>query len=200
MIGIVGFAALAAIMLMFYRLFHYRSNILNSSKQLHTAASLSKPILYVCTKCSERKRKEDTPDKEVMDMEDMAGENSGCRLFKSVVSSAAASQNSQDIKEIEVDATKEYEMKDFRIVPTRCLNMCKKANCVAMVGENKYCYQFGGVELDEEHKENLVSFMKWYSQSETGFTKTKERPETLKKNILARIPPFIAPHSSEENR
>jgi len=62
-----------------------------------------------------------------------------------------------------------------------------------MCAPGKYSYQFGDVdERDPKQLEAVLGFVEDWVQSEDGFTKSRTRPEGMRKNILARIPPVEA--------
>ncbi|KAJ1957572.1 hypothetical protein IWQ62_005059, partial [Dispira parvispora] len=83
----------------------------------------------------------------------------------------------------------------IKIQPVECLSVCDRANAIAFTAPGKYIYQFADIDhTDPEALHDIMQFAHDYIHSEDGFTKTKKRPERLRKNITARIPPLTLPH------
>ncbi|KAJ2163017.1 hypothetical protein GGF46_000203 [Coemansia sp. RSA 552] len=85
----------------------------------------------------------------------------------------------------------------LRIVPVNCLSMCHLGNVIAVAGPGKFSYQFGAMnENDSEDMQSILQFAEDYIESQEGFTKNKNRPPRLSRNILARIPPPLPTFTS----
>ncbi|KAJ2617705.1 hypothetical protein H4S08_000213 [Coemansia sp. RSA 1365] len=85
----------------------------------------------------------------------------------------------------------------LRIVPVNCLSMCHLGNVIAMSAAGKFGYQFGAMhEDDSEDMQAILQFAEDYIESQDGFTKNKNRPPRLSRNILARIPPPLPTFTS----
>ncbi|KAJ1660135.1 hypothetical protein IWQ61_000898 [Dispira simplex] len=83
----------------------------------------------------------------------------------------------------------------IKIQPVECLSVCDRANAIAFTAPGKYMYQFADIDhTDPEALHDIMQFAHDYIHSEDGFTKTKKRPQRLRKNITARIPPLTLPH------
>ncbi|OMJ24296.1 hypothetical protein AYI70_g1690 [Smittium culicis] len=79
----------------------------------------------------------------------------------------------------------------LQILPVKCLGTCSRGNVIAFGAQNKFSYQFCDLnEVDNEHLEDILEFASMYTESEDGFSKTKTRPNHLRSNLLARIPPL----------
>lgn len=71
---------------------------------------------------------------------------------------------------------------------TQCLSVCKRICTVSLSGEGKYTFLFG--DLDPAVDAPAVIIMaKACAVAEHGFVPWKERPEALRKGIIARVPP-----------
>ncbi|OMJ14705.1 hypothetical protein AYI69_g8480 [Smittium culicis] len=79
----------------------------------------------------------------------------------------------------------------LQILPVKCLGTCSRGNVIAFAAQNKFSYQFCDLnEVNNEHLEDILEFASMYTESEDGFSKTKTRPNHLRSNLLARIPPL----------
>ncbi|KAJ1972064.1 hypothetical protein H4R34_005537, partial [Dimargaris verticillata] len=79
----------------------------------------------------------------------------------------------------------------IKIQPVECLSVCERANAIAFAAPNKYIYQFADIDhTDPEALHDIMQFAHDYIHSADGYTKTKQRPSRLKRNITARIPPM----------
>ncbi|AFY47719.1 putative metal-binding protein [Nostoc sp. PCC 7524] len=81
-----------------------------------------------------------------------------------------------------------WELKDeFPIQAVECMSACNRSCVVAFAGEGKLTYLFGDLTVDECASAVLECASKYYAKSD-GLLPWSERPEPLKKGILARIP------------
>lgn len=122
-------------------------------------------ILFICTSCSsvwkEGKR---------------VGESGGEKLLKRL------QQHHQD-----------WDLQDeFAIQPVECMSACSRSCAISFAASGKYTYLFGDLSSDLSPLEIgavLECASKYYSHPQ-GLLPWAERPEPLKKGILARIPPL----------
>lgn len=175
---IVGACIVYVLYLIFMRLSYQKKD-----SERHT--------LYICTKCNDQKAK--LSKEEVKSIEEM-GSNSGNLLYKKVIGSF--NQNCDWVRCSEVSGSSSSycfslaadRNKTLEIVPVKCLSTCDMANCIAFrAAPDKYCYQFG--EQKGENISDIEDFAKMYVESDDGFSKSKTRPVSLRKTLLARIPP-----------
>jgi predicted metal-binding protein len=81
-----------------------------------------------------------------------------------------------------------WELKDeFPIQAVECMSACNRSCVVAFAGEGKLTYLFGDLTVDDSASAVLECASKYYAKSD-GLLPWSERPEPLKKGILARIP------------
>jgi predicted metal-binding protein len=86
---------------------------------------------------------------------------------------------------------------NYRIRSVECMSACDRACTVGFLAESKFTYLFGDLikelELREENLPKisaaLLECAELYYQKSDGNMAWKERPELLKKGILAKIPP-----------
>jgi predicted metal-binding protein len=71
---------------------------------------------------------------------------------------------------------------------SQCLSVCKRICTVALSGEGKYTFLFGDLDPATD-AEAVVEMARACAAAEHGFVPWKERPEVLRKGIVARVPP-----------
>ncbi|MBD2569760.1 DUF1636 domain-containing protein [Anabaena lutea] len=76
---------------------------------------------------------------------------------------------------------------DFPIKEVECMSACNRSCVVAFAGQGKLTYLFGDLPVEGCAEAVLECANKYYSQPD-GVLPWSERPEPLKKGILARIP------------
>jgi predicted metal-binding protein len=97
----------------------------------------------------------------------------------------------------------------FQIQSVECMSACDRSCAVSFAATNKFTYLFGDLAKDLTNKEEtlpsslseisaaLIQCAEIYYGDENGNLAWKERPELLKKGLLAKIPPL--PFSSSSN-
>ncbi len=75
------------------------------------------------------------------------------------------------------------------VEPVECLSVCKRPCTVALSGEGKWTYVYGDLD-PQDAVETLISFARQYGASRDGVVPWRERPETIRKSVVARIPPL----------
>ncbi len=73
--------------------------------------------------------------------------------------------------------------------PVQCLSVCKRPCTVALSAPHRYTYLFGDL-AGEAGIAALLDGAKTYAVLEHGYMLWRERPEPLRRGILARIPPL----------
>lgn len=77
----------------------------------------------------------------------------------------------------------------FDLHPAECLTNCKSGCSIALIGAGKWGYVYGNVD-PESMIDDLCELADKYAQSEDGIVAWRERPESLRRNVIARIPPL----------
>lgn len=77
----------------------------------------------------------------------------------------------------------------FSIQGVECMSACNHACVIALKGEEKLTYVFGNLAVDNSAFAILQCATQYYIKPD-GLLLWSERPEPLKKGILARIPPL----------
>ncbi|MEA5566078.1 DUF1636 family protein [Anabaena sp. UHCC 0399] len=81
-----------------------------------------------------------------------------------------------------------WELRDqFPIQAVECMSACNRSCVVAFAAEGKLTYLFGDLVVDDSISAVLECASKYYAK-ENGLLPWSERPEPLKKGILAKIP------------
>ena len=75
------------------------------------------------------------------------------------------------------------------IRPVQCLSVCKRPATVAVSSAGGYIFLFGDLET-ESGAAALTSFVRSYRKSGYGLVPWRERPEVLRKGMIARVPPL----------
>ncbi|WP_408093591.1 DUF1636 family protein [Rhodoplanes sp. SY1] len=89
-----------------------------------------------------------------------------------------------------VAAQQRHAAQDVTIVPTECLSNCNRACSVAVAGPGRWSYVYGG--LAPEQADEILSGAARYAATTDGLVPWRERPEILRKGVVARIPPLPA--------
>ncbi|GGA79419.1 hypothetical protein GCM10011385_37020 [Nitratireductor aestuarii] len=74
------------------------------------------------------------------------------------------------------------------VLSVGCLGNCKRGLSAAILRKGSWSYVFGG--LNPGNADDLVSGAKVFAASNDGFMPFRERPEALKRGLIARIPTF----------
>jgi len=84
---------------------------------------------------------------------------------------------------------KDWELQDeFPIQAVECMSACNRSCVVAFAAKGKLTYLFG--DLDVDNSTAVLECASQYYTKADGLLPWSERPEPLKKGILAKIPPF----------
>ena len=98
----------------------------------------------------------------------------GARMHRALVSAAAA------------------DGRDITIVPVDCMSVCKRPVTVGLSAPGKWTYIYGDFARfpPEEAAVILLDGLARYERTEDGLIPWKERPEALKRGVIARLPPI----------
>ena len=91
--------------------------------------------------------------------------------------------------------TEKYQSWDLResfsIVPVECMSACSHACAISFSAPGKFTYLFGDLPVKECADAVLECAGIYYSKTD-GSLPWSERPDALKKGIIAKIPPVAA--------
>jgi predicted metal-binding protein len=83
-----------------------------------------------------------------------------------------------------------WELRDeFPIQEVECMSACNRSCVVAFAGHGKITYLFGDLAVESSASAILECASQYYTKSD-GLLPWAERPELLKKGLLAKIPPL----------
>lgn len=70
-----------------------------------------------------------------------------------------------------------------------CLSACTRGCVVVLRGAGLWTYVQGGLDPDS-NLADLIKMYRAYGATDDGIVPWRERPEVIRKNTIARIPPF----------
>jgi predicted metal-binding protein len=74
--------------------------------------------------------------------------------------------------------------------PVECLSVCKRPCTVALAAPGKWTYVVGDLNLID-HIEDVAVAAEKYAASTDGIVPWRERPISVRKGVVARIPPLL---------
>ena len=77
---------------------------------------------------------------------------------------------------------------DVIVRPVQCLSVCSRPCTVALASPGRYTYVFGDLDPATDAAA-LIDGARIYAEQEHGYMLWRERPEPLRRGIVARIPP-----------
>jgi predicted metal-binding protein len=73
-----------------------------------------------------------------------------------------------------------------------CLSVCKRPCTVAVSSPGRWTYVYGDLD-PASAAETILAGAALYARTPDGIVPWRERPEALRKGVVARIPPFPPP-------
>jgi predicted metal-binding protein len=96
----------------------------------------------------------------------------------------------QELLENLAQASQTWELKaDFLIQAVECMSACSHSCTVSFAAPGKYTYLFGDLPAQNTASAILQCAAQYYAKPD-GLLPWSERPEPLKKGVIARIPPI----------
>jgi predicted metal-binding protein len=85
------------------------------------------------------------------------------------------------------------------VLPVECLSVCKRPVTIGFSAAGKWTYVYGDfAETTEAAARRILAAAEQYRAAPDGLIPWKERPDALKKGVVARIPPIPAvPEAAE---
>ena len=77
------------------------------------------------------------------------------------------------------------------VLPVECLAVCKRPCTIALSAAGKWTYLIGDLDTDT-HLDEIVGAAEAYAASANGIVPWKERPQSFRKGVVARVPPLPA--------
>ena len=83
------------------------------------------------------------------------------------------------------------------LIPVECLSVCKRPCTIGFSGPGKWTYVYGDFATDEASAEAILDAAMLYAAAPDGLIPWRQRPDALKKGVVARIPP-LDPHPTPD--
>ena len=77
----------------------------------------------------------------------------------------------------------------IHVVPVECLSVCKRTCTVSFAAPGKWTYVYGDLPA-ETSAATILAGARLYAAADGGIIPWKERPDALKKGVIARVPPL----------
>ena len=78
---------------------------------------------------------------------------------------------------------------NLEVVPVECLSNCTRSCSAAVAAPGKWTYVVGHLDPDR-HVGDILQFALQHRDHEDGLPAWRERPEHVRKNTIARVPPI----------
>jgi predicted metal-binding protein len=79
------------------------------------------------------------------------------------------------------------------LVAVECLSVCKRPCTIGFSAAGKWTYIYGDFAPDEGAANAILDAAALYAAAPDGLIPWRQRPDALKKGVVARIPPFPLP-------
>ncbi|MBV8447219.1 MAG: DUF1636 domain-containing protein [Hyphomicrobiales bacterium] len=76
------------------------------------------------------------------------------------------------------------------LIPVECLSVCKRPCTIAFSAPGKWTYVYGDFAPDEASAQVILDASALYAAAADGLIPWRQRPDALKKGVVARIPPL----------
>ena len=140
------------------------AKIINAGAAEPADADRAAPMtLFVCVTCRDADHSPDAP-------------SAGARLFDAIQAEAKSAGAGDGM---------------VTIVPVECLSVCKRVCAVGFAAPGKWTYVYGGLPSDTAAP-TVLAGARLYARAPDGLIPWKQRPDALKKGVVARVPPFPA--------
>jgi predicted metal-binding protein len=88
------------------------------------------------------------------------------------------------------EMAQDWDLRDeFPIQAVECMSACNRSCVVAFTAQGKITYLFGDLAVEDSASAVLECASQYYNKA-NGLLPWSERPDALKKGILAKIPPL----------
>ncbi|MEI4263506.1 DUF1636 domain-containing protein [Roseovarius sp. D0-M9] len=77
----------------------------------------------------------------------------------------------------------------LRVTAVECLSNCSQGCTVALRGAGRWTYIYGNLD-EESQAETILEIAAQYNATADGLVPWRQRPEHIKRNCVARIPPL----------
>ncbi|PZQ51705.1 MAG: metal-binding protein [Rhodovulum sulfidophilum] len=77
----------------------------------------------------------------------------------------------------------------MRLRGVECLSACSSGCAVALTGPGRWTYVYGNLD-PAAHPAEILAGAAAYAATDDGLVPWRERPLVLRRNVIARVPPF----------
>jgi predicted metal-binding protein len=110
-----------------------------------------------------------------------------CRLGDEPLEPKEARSGARLYREVSARAREE----EFDVVPIECLSVCKRPVTIGFSAPGKWSYIYGDFPPDSS-AEMILAAAQLYADAPDGLIPWRERPEQIKRGVVARVPPAFA--------
>jgi predicted metal-binding protein len=87
-------------------------------------------------------------------------------------------------------------LESIAVVPVECLSVCRRPVTVGFAAPGKWTYVYG--DFPAGSADEILAAAARYAAADEGLIPWRERPESLKRGVVARLPPSTAPREAAE--
>ncbi|SDR62303.1 Predicted metal-binding protein [Rhizobiales bacterium GAS191] len=106
-------------------------------------------------------------------------ERAGARLYEA-------------LRQVQGRRADQVEFLPVTLLPVECLSVCKRPCTIGFSAAGKWTYVYGDFAPDDSTANAILDAAALYAAAPDGLIPWKQRPDALKKGVVARIPPFPA--------
>jgi predicted metal-binding protein len=88
-----------------------------------------------------------------------------------------------------INAAPDEWREGLSVVPVECLSNCNRSCTVAVTAPDKWTYVIGALDPGS-HAQDVLAFARLHQAHQAGLPAWRERPEHVRKNTIARVPPL----------
>jgi predicted metal-binding protein len=81
------------------------------------------------------------------------------------------------------------------VTAVECLSVCKRPCTIALMAPGKWTYVVGDLD-PETHIDDVIAMAVGYGLTDNGIVPWRERPQSFRKGVVARIPPLGYSHQA----
>jgi predicted metal-binding protein len=109
-----------------------------------------------------------------------------CRLGDEPLEPKEARSGARLYRELSARISEE----EFEVIPVECLSVCKRPVTIGFSAPGKWSYIYG--DFPPNSAETILTAAQLYADAPDGLIPWRERPEQIKRGVVARVPPQFA--------
>jgi predicted metal-binding protein len=111
-----------------------------------------------------------------------------CRLGDEPLEPREARSGARLYRELSARASEE----EFEVIPVECLSVCKRPVTIGFSAPGKWSYIYGDFPPGSS-AQTILAAARLYADAPDGLIPWRERPEAIKRGVVARVPPAFTP-------